>query len=89
MNSTTTRRFRRSLAQLPEGIRRQARTAYGLFRRDPHHPSLRFKKVHATLPVFSARINIDYRAVGVVDGDDVVWFWIGSHDEYDKLLRQL
>ncbi len=89
MISKTTRRFRKALAQLPKDVRRQAREAYKLFRQNPNHPGLRFKKVHSTAPVFSVRVTIDYRAVGILDGEELVWFWIGSHAEYDKLLGQL
>jgi Txe/YoeB family toxin of Txe-Axe toxin-antitoxin module len=41
------------------------------------------------LPIYSARINQDYRVVGQLDGDTVIWFWAGSHAEYDRLLGQL
>jgi hypothetical protein len=50
---------------------------------------LRFKKVHDDPPIYSARVGIAYRAAGVLDGDTVVWFWIGSHADYDKLLARL
>jgi hypothetical protein len=50
---------------------------------------LRFKKVHPKLPIYSARINKDYRAVGQLEDDTVIWFWVGSHAEYDLLLEQL
>lgn len=89
MNSRTTRRFRDLLAALPAHVRRQARDAYELFRQDPSHPGLRFKKVHPDPPTYSARVGIGYRAVGVLDGDTVIWFWIGSHADYDRLLEQL
>ncbi len=89
MISKTTKRFRDALAELPKDIQRQAQESYKLFSQDPNHPSLRFKKVHATEPVYSARINIDYRAVGIMDGKEIIWFWIGSHAAYDKLLEQL
>lgn len=69
-------------------IRRQAREAYLLFREDPYHPSLNFKQVHPSQPIFSARIGLHYRAVAVRDGDVMVWFWIGSHSEYDKFLAR-
>ena len=58
MNSGTTRRFRGVLATLPAQVRRQAREAYELFRPDPAHPGLRFKKVHPDPPTYSARIGI-------------------------------
>lgn len=89
MISKTTRRFRQMLAKLPSNVRHQAKEAYRLFRQNPNHLSLRFKKVHDTEPIYSARINIDYRAVGVLDGNEIVWFWIGPHGEYDKLLDRL
>ncbi|HOE12289.1 MAG TPA: hypothetical protein PLQ35_09195 [bacterium] len=67
------------LLKLPEDVRRQARETYGLFSRNPNHPSLRFKKIHRTNPIYSVRISIDYRAVGVLHGQEIVWFWIGPH----------
>jgi ABC-type phosphonate transport system ATPase subunit len=89
MNSRTTRRFRALLAALPEHVRRQAREAYRIFHQNPAHPGLRFKLVHADPPIYSARLGIGHRAVGALDGDTVIWYWIGSHAEYDKLLAQL
>ena len=89
MNSRTTRAFRELLAALPAHVRHQARDAYRLFRQNPSHPGLRFKKVHPDPPMYSARVGIGYRAVGTIEGQTVVWFWIGSHGDYDKLLRQL
>ena len=89
MKSRTTERFRRAYITLPEQVRRQARAAYRLFAQNPQHPGLRFKRVHPTLPVYSARVNLDYRAVGVLDGDEIVWFWIGAHAEYHLLLSRL
>ena len=67
----------------------QARLAYQLFRQDPFHPSLRFKQVHASRPIFSARVGLAYRALAVREGDEVIWFWIGSHADYDDLLGRL
>lgn len=89
MNSRTTRQFRELFAVLPAHVQSQAREAYRLFRENPAHPGLHFKKVHANPPTFSARVGISYRAVGSLDGDTVIWFWIGSHADYDKLLAQL
>ena len=89
MNSRTTRRFRELLVGLPAHVRQQAREAYRLFQQNPAHPGLRFKQVHADPPICTARVGISYRAVGVLDGDTVVWYWIGSHADYDKLLAHL
>jgi hypothetical protein len=88
VNSHISEDFLRGLAALPKTARRQARNAYRLFADDPAHPGLRFKRVHPTRPIYSVRITRDYRALGVRDGEDIVWFWIGSHAEYDKMLRR-
>ena len=89
MNSRTTRLFRQMLSELPANIRRQAKEAYRLFRENSRHPSLQFKKVHNTEPIYAVRININYRAVGIVDNGEIIWFWIGPHTEYEKLLDKL
>jgi len=89
MTSRTTKRFRQALAALPTAIRNQAATAYQRFRNNPHHQGLRFKKVHPSEPIYSVRINVDYRAVGILRDDVILWFWIGKHEEYEQLLKQL
>jgi hypothetical protein len=89
MNSRTTRRFRQLFAALPPHVQRQAREAYRLFRQDSAHPGLHFKQVHPSPPTYSARVGLSYRALGVLDGGTVVWFWIGSHADYDGLLAQM
>jgi hypothetical protein len=89
MKSSTNSRFWKCYAALPEDVRRQAREAYALFEKDPHYPSLHFKRVHSAQPIFSVRISLDYRAVGIVEGDEITWFWIGSHADYDNVLNSL
>ena len=86
IESRTTRSFRTAFAVLPEDIQAQARRAYRLFRADPSHTSLRFKKVEQTENVYSVRIGLGYRALGVLEGSVVTWFWIGSHADYDRLV---
>jgi len=88
MNSFLLPEFLTLYRALPESVRQQARQAYGLFQQDPHHPSLRFRRIHPTRPVFSARVGLHYRVVGIREGDEISWFWIGSHAEYDQLLSQ-
>jgi mRNA-degrading endonuclease RelE of RelBE toxin-antitoxin system len=56
--------FRRDLARLPTAIRRQVRDAYRLFGQNPHHPSLKFKKLPPHEDLWSVRIDNDYRAIG-------------------------
>jgi hypothetical protein len=89
MTSRTTRRFRELFATLPQRVQSQAREAYRLFRDNPGHPGLHFKQVHSRPPVFSARVGISYRAVCVKEGNEAVWYWIGTHAEYDKLIERL
>ena len=89
MNSHITKDFRELFAELPDSIQRRARRAYRRFIDDPGYPGLNFKRVLSDPPIYSVRISQDYRALGVVEGEDVIWFWIGSHQDYDKLLSQL
>jgi hypothetical protein len=89
VNSHRTARFHKAFAALPPQVQEQAREAYRFFKQDPQHPSLRFKLVHSTQRVYSVRINDDYRALGARDGQDIVWFWIGPHDEYIKMIARL
>jgi hypothetical protein len=89
VKSRTTAQFRKAFVGLSEQLQEQTREAYRQFKQEPGHPSLRFKKVHPELPIYSVRISKTYRAVGQLDGDTVIWFWIGSHAEYDRLLSQL
>jgi hypothetical protein len=89
VTSKTTERFRRSYAALPKHVQDRARQAYRQFRDNPQHPSLRFKQVHATRLIYSVRVGLGYRALAVRDADVYVWFWIGTHAEYDRLLKEL
>ena len=89
MKSRTTSQFRKAFVTLPKQVQQQAHDAYRQFKQDPWHPSLRFKQVHPTLPIYSARVSKSYRAVGVRNEDGIVWFLIGTHTDYDKLLSQL
>lgn len=89
MRSRITIKFRKLFAKLPVSVQEQAREAYRQFMRDPWHSGLRFKPVHASLPIYSVRVGKGYRAVGQRDESGVVWFWIGSHAEYDRLLSQI
>lgn len=76
-------KFWQFYSKLPEAIQRVADGNYELLKADAQHPSLHFKKVGR---MCSVRIGIHYRAVGVEDGTDVVWFWIGHHSEYDRII---
>jgi hypothetical protein len=66
-------------------VRKQTDDCYQLLRHDPRHPSLHFKKVGN---FWSARVGIGWRALAVEAGNEIVWFWIGSHAEYDILIAK-
>ena len=71
-------------AALPASIRKLADANYMLLKRDPRHPSLQFKKVGR---YWSVRISLRYRALALENDGECIWFWIGSHSEYDRLIR--
>ena len=86
----TTRQFREQYATLPPRIQELTRQACLLFHRDPDHPSLRHhpledrKAASHTPGSFSVSITMQYRAIYVREGDVNVWYWIGTHAEYDR-----
>ena len=89
LNSQTTDRFRKAFAHLPSHVKRKARAAYRLWRTDPYNSTLQFKRVHPTDPVYSVRVGIGWRALGAKTDDTIIWFWIGSHAEYENVLARL
>ena len=83
MNHRATPRFWRCYRQLPENIQRLADKCYALLRQDSRHPSLHFKQIGRFR---SVRVGLHYRALAVQQEANLLWFWIGSHADYDKLL---
>ncbi|MGQ0829601.1 MAG: ParE family toxin-like protein [Bacteroidota bacterium] len=89
MISVTTERFRKAYAKLPENIQEAARKAYGQWKVNSNHPGLQFKQIHKTQQIYSVRIGLAWRGIGVKNGNTIIWFWIGSHADYDKLIASL
>ena len=91
MNHFTTSSFWKLHDQLPDHIQQLAKKNYELLKVDQKHPSLHFKKLSGggKHQYCSARVGDHYRAICILDSDDAVWFWIGSHEAYNKLLKQL
>ncbi len=83
MKSTAVPSFWEGFHRLPLKIQVAARKQYELWLQNPHHSSVRFKSVG---DFWSARVTGSYRALGVMDGDTVIWFFIGTHAEYERLL---
>ena len=89
MKSHLTDDFIRSFRKAPKRIQRLAKKNYRLWKRNPSHPSLQFKFVGKKLPVYAVRVGIGWRALGLKEKDTLVWFWIGSHADYDNLIRKM
>ena len=83
-NSHTSKQFRDAYASLPEAILKKARTQYERWQRDPFHPSLHFYCVRNTMR--SVRVDDNYRALGIMDGDTITWLWIGAHRGYEERI---
>lgn len=86
MNHRALPRFWQLYHQLPKEARELADKNFELLKSNPYHPSLHFKKVDTIKKLWSVRIGIQYRALGVEKPDGILWIWIGTHAEYEKLL---
>lgn len=88
MKSQTTPTFWKLYDELPEQVQRRADSAYRLWRLNPYAHGLYFKRVGRNRPIYSVRIGHDFRALGILERDTIIWFWIGPHDIYERLLKQ-
>jgi hypothetical protein len=79
-----TRRFWECFANLSEDVQNLARKNYALLKANPHHPSLQFKKIGY---LWSARVGLHHRALAAEDGEGFIWVWIGTHAEYERLIK--
>ena len=87
MTSRRSKRFKKLYELLPEKTRALAVKNYRLWKDNPAHPSLNFEEVMPGR--WSVRVGIHYRALGSMQADGtMVWTWIGSHEDYNNLLRQ-
>jgi hypothetical protein len=89
VKSRITKSIRKHFEGLPEDAKKQAKKAYAIWRENPYHRSLQFKRVSPRQPVYSVRVGLGWRALGLLEGDMVYWFWIGSHAQYEELLNRL
>ncbi|MBM3322949.1 hypothetical protein FJY69_05685 [candidate division WOR-3 bacterium] len=85
MKSSATSGFWTLFRALPSDIKTRARRAYSIWQRNPRHPSLSFRKVG---DVWTIRVGRGYRALALQQGDTFYWFWIGSHDDYEMMLKR-
>ena len=80
----TTDRFWQRYSSLPKDVQALADKNFQLLKDNPKHPSLQLKKVGG---FWSARVGLAHRVLAIDDGDDRIWVWIGSHDEYEKIIK--
>jgi len=85
VNSKASSKFWKAYRELPVEVQRIAAKQYHLWQRDTSHPSLQFKRVQN---YWSCRVTDSYRALAIVDGETAIWFWIGPHAEYDRLIQR-
>lgn len=74
MKSSTTKSFRKCLSDLPTSVQEKAAKVYALWREDPYHSSLQFKRVSQKQAIYSVRISISYRALGLLESDHIYWY---------------
>lgn len=86
MTSSASDRFWKRFHQLPGEVQELAVKTYKLWRQNHHHPSLHFKKLARDNTRFSIRVGNHYRAIGQEAAGGVEWVWIGSHEEYSRIL---
>ena len=84
MKSSTTPSFWRAFEALPPEIKKSAEKAYELWRRDPRHRSLRFERKGE---YWSVRVSRGWRALARDHNGRLYWFWIGPHDQYERIIR--
>ena len=89
MTSEITDSFRQDYGKLPEEVRSRVKNAYRQWLANPRHPSLQYKKIHASQPIWSVRVGLHYRVVGVVHDEKMLWYFVGTHAEYDRLIKML
>jgi hypothetical protein len=90
MQSSRTKNFQNLFLKLPQRVKETASKNYKIWINNPFHSSLEFKEVKSKEKIWSVRVGIGWRALGVMKAEEekIVWFWIGSHAEYDKILRK-
>lgn len=69
---------------LPADVQALADKSFALLKENPYHPSLHFKKGGDS---WSARVSLEYRALALETEEAFYWYWIGLHDEYERLIR--
>jgi mRNA-degrading endonuclease RelE of RelBE toxin-antitoxin system len=85
MKSTKSQNFNKLYYKLPKEIKELTNKCYLLWRTNPQHPSLHYKKLSEDFR--SVRIGDHFRAIARIYNDNVIWSWIGTHEEYNNLIK--
>lgn len=88
MRHLTLPRFWKYYQELPKEIQILANKNYEILKTNPFHPSLHLKKIGRRRQLWSVRVGDSYRALGLEKPEGIVWFWIGTHEEYEKILKK-
>jgi len=83
LNHHTSPEFWQAFERLPAEVQTVARNNYEILKANPRHPSLHFKKVGEQ---WSVRVGLGHRALGIDIDDGILWIWVGTHAEYDKII---
>ena len=86
MISRLTREYLDAFRRLDPEVQRKVQRAYDLFKDNPRHGSLQFKRVKGTRNRYSARVDDNFRVLGELNGNTITWRWVGPHDEYDRMI---
>lgn len=78
--------FLETFRKLNPEIQRKVQRAYELFKDNPRHGGLQFKRVRGRRNLYSARVDDNFRVLGELNGDTVTWRWVGPHDEYERII---
>lgn len=89
MLSHTTNRFWKCFNFLPHEIQERAKRTYKIWSENPSHPSLHFRQIHTAEPIYSIRIGLNHQAIGLKESTTIIWFWIGTHEEYNNLISRI
>jgi hypothetical protein len=87
--SEITDSFRQNYGELAPDLKISVKRAYKLWLKNTHHPSLHFKKIHDQEPIWSVRVSKNYRVIGVMRDEKMIWFFVGTHAQYDKIIKKL
>jgi hypothetical protein len=88
VRSVATSGFWKLFQTLPPDVQELAVKSYKLWRDNPDHPSLRFRRLKGGKDRFTIRVGDHYRALGRLTDGIVTWAWIGTHAEYDRLVQK-